>query len=126
MLDAKAGRQKVSHMAKYSGVSLDLTFRALSDPTRRELVRQLAKGEWRVTDLASRFSSALPTISKHLVVLEQAGLAKRRRRGREHLLRLDARPMLEAADWIETNRVFWEGSLDNLARYLEGEPKSEK
>jgi len=115
-----------SHMAKHNADSLNFTFGALSDPTRRELVRQLARGESRVTDLADCFSSALPTISKHLVVLERAGLVQRRRSGREHFLRLNAEPMLKAAEWIEAYRAFWEGSLDNLASYLEKEPKTKK
>ena len=72
-----------------------------------------------MTDLAEPFAMSLPAVSKHLGVLEKAGLLKRRRLGREHYLKLEAAPMRRAASWIEHYRKFWEGSLDNLARHLE-------
>ncbi len=109
-------------MVKHSGESLDLTFSALADPTRRRILESLARREWRVTDLAEPFEMSLPAVSKHLGVLERAGLLQRRRAGREHYLKLDAAPMQRAASWIEHYRKFWEGSLDQLARYLETNP----
>jgi DNA-binding transcriptional ArsR family regulator len=106
-------------MVKHSHDALDLTFSALADPTRRRILESLSHREWRVTDLAEPFAMSLPAVSKHLGVLEKAGLLKRRRLGREHFLKLEAAPMRRAASWIEHYRKFWEGSLDNLARYLE-------
>src|ERR1700677_5304302 len=104
---------------------LDATFAALADPTRRRIVESLSHKQWRVTDLAEPFAMSLPAVSKHLRVLEKAGLLKRRRMGREHLLRLNAVPMRKAVLWIEQYRKFWEGALDNLARYLESEALTE-
>lgn len=106
-------------MVKHKPDALDLTFSALADPTRRRLLESLSRREWRVTDLAEPFAMSLPAVSKHLGVLEKAGLLKRRRLGREHYLKIEAAPMRRAASWIEHYRKFWEGSLDNLARYLE-------
>jgi DNA-binding transcriptional ArsR family regulator len=110
-------------MVKCLCPSLDLTFAALSDPTRRDILRLLSNGESRITELAEPFSMSLPAVSKHLVVLERAGLLRRRKIGREHRLELNAVPMEAAAEWIEEYRKFWEGSLDRLAHYLENEPK---
>jgi len=120
----------VNHMVKHSDDTLDYTFAALADPTRRRILESLSHREWRVTDLAEPFDMSLPAVSKHLRVLERAGLLKRRRLGREHYLQLEAKPMSRAASWIEHYRKFWEGSLDNLAKYLEStsitEPKPVK
>ncbi len=106
-------------MVKLQTRRLDLTFGALSDPTRRRILERLAGGECRVTRLAAPFSMSLPAISKHLRVLEKAGLVRRRRRGREHHLQIEAEPMQDALRWIEQYRKFWQGSLDGLADYLE-------
>jgi len=106
-------------MVKYNETTLDRTFAALADPTRRNLLRLLSRGETRVTELARPFAISLPAVSKHLVVLERAGLLQRRRQGREHQMQLQAAPMKEAARWMEEYRTFWEGSLDQLAAYLE-------
>ena len=114
-----------NHMVKHSGSTLDLTFSALADPTRRRILESLSHREWRVTDLAEPFSMSLPAVSKHLGVLEKAGLLKRRRIGREHYLKLEAEPMRRAATWIEHYRKFWESSLDNLARYLDSTSDAE-
>ncbi len=111
-------------MVKRSEAALDLTFSALADPTRRSILKSLSHGEWRVTDLAEPFAMSLPAVSKHVSVLEKAGLLKRSRLGREHYLKLEAAPMRQAATWIEHYRKFWEGSLDELARYLESNPVS--
>jgi DNA-binding transcriptional ArsR family regulator len=99
--------------------SLDMTFAALSDPTRRRILELLARAEFRVTDLAKHFAISLPAVSKHLRVLEGAALIKRERDGRVHHIRLEAKRMRAAADWIERYRVFWEVRLDALADYLQ-------
>jgi DNA-binding transcriptional ArsR family regulator len=105
---------------------LDTTFAALSDPTRRAILARLALGETRVTDLAEPFRISLPAISRHLKVLEGAGLLKRERDGRVHRCRLEAGPMEEAARWIEEYRRFWERQFDALERYLEETSEEEK
>ena len=97
---------------------LNNTFAALADPTRRRILKDLAGGDRCVTDLARPYSMSLPAVSKHLRVLERAGLIRRRRRGRVHSLKLQAEPMKQAAQWIEEYRKFWEGSLDRLDEYL--------
>jgi len=106
-------------MVKYSSSMLNRTFAALADPTRRRMLQQLARRDHCVTVLAKRHAMSLPAVSKHLRVLEKAGLLRRRRRGRVHQLKLEAAPMKQASRWIEEYRKFWEGSLDRLADYLE-------
>src|SRR6266480_1802061 len=106
-------------MVKYSPVSLNRTFAALADPTRRRILAQLAQGDRCVTHLARRHAMSLPAVSKHLRVLEKAGLLRRQRYGRVHEMRLEAKPLKQAAQWVEEYRKFWEGSLDRLAEYLE-------
>ena len=106
-------------MVKYAQMKLDRTFAALADPTRRRILARLARGHHRVTDLARPYSMSLPAVSKHLRVLEKAGLLRRRRHGRVHEIQLEARPLKQAAQWVEEYREFWEGSLDRLAAYLE-------
>ena len=106
-------------MVEYSSSLLDSTFGALADPTRRMILAQLAKGEECVTNLARPFSISLAAVSKHLIVLEKAGLVKRRRDGRVHSLKLEAKPMQEAQAWIDRYRVFWEGNLDQFEKYLD-------
>lgn len=106
-------------MVKYSSKTLNQTFAALSDPTRRRLLAHLARGDQRVTDLARPHAMSLPAISKHLRVLEKAGLLRRRRYGRVHEMHLEPEPLKQAAQWVEKYRKFWEGSLDRLADYLE-------
>ncbi|HUE36758.1 MAG TPA: metalloregulator ArsR/SmtB family transcription factor [Candidatus Acidoferrum sp.] len=105
-------------MVKYKSSLLDRTFAALADPTRRSILADLTEGERCVTDLAKPHRVSLPAISKHLRVLEKAGLVCRQRQGRVHRLKLDARPMHEAQQWIENYRRFWEESLDRLDTYL--------
>ena len=111
-------------MVKYSSKNLNRTFAALADPTRRRILAQLARGNGCVTDLARPHAMSLPAVSKHLRVLEKAGLLRRRRYGRVHQLKLEAKPMQQAVRWIEEYRKFWEGSLDRLAAYLEETTKS--
>jgi len=97
---------------------LTSTFAALADPTRRAILARLASGESSVTRLAEPFEMSLPAISKHLKVLERAGLIARGREAQWRPCRLEARPLKEASDWIEHYRRFWEQSLDRLEDYL--------
>ena len=108
-----------NQMVKYYSETLNRTFAALADPTRRRILAHLARGNHRVTHLARRHDMSLPAVSKHLRVLEKAGLLRRRRYGRVHEMQLEAKPLKQAAQWVEEYRKFWEGSLDRLAAYLE-------
>ncbi|MDH3442906.1 MAG: metalloregulator ArsR/SmtB family transcription factor [Deltaproteobacteria bacterium] len=94
-------------------------FSALADPTRRAILDRLANGESSVTELAEPFSISLPAISKHLRVLEGAGLLSRDIDGRVHRCRLNAEPIRAAVEWMARYRLFWETRFDSLARYLE-------
>ena len=98
---------------------LDRTFAALADPTRRAILARLAGGQASVTELAEPFSMSLPAVSKHLKVLERAGLIARGRERQWRPARLDAAPLKEVADWMEPYRRFWEESYDRLEEYLE-------
>ena len=107
---------------------LSLTFAALADPTRRALLARLSRGETSVTELAEPFLNdmSLPAITKHLKVLERAGLITKTRDAQWRPCRLNGAPLLEATNWIEQYRVFWEQSLDRLGDYLKTlEPKKE-
>lgn len=97
---------------------LDTTFAALADPTRRAILERLAEGEMSVTALARPFPVSLPAISRHLKVLEGAGLLARRRDGRVHHCRLVGDPLRDAARWIRRYRAFWKRQLDALDEYL--------
>jgi DNA-binding transcriptional ArsR family regulator len=107
-----------NQMVKCESEELDRTFAALADPTRRRMLEQLSRGELRVTDLAKPHEMSLPAVSKHLGVLEKAGLIDRERKGRVHTLRLRAEPMKEVQAWIESYRRYWEESFDRLDDYL--------
>ena len=98
---------------------LDTTFAALADPTRRAILARLAHGEASVTELAEPFDMTLPAVSKHLKVLEHAGLIARGRERQWRPARLQAKPLKEVADWMEQYRRFWEESYDRLEEYLE-------
>jgi DNA-binding transcriptional ArsR family regulator len=98
---------------------LSTTFGALADPTRRAILARLAAGEATVTELAEPFTMSLPAISKHLKVLERAGLITRGRNAQWRPCRLDARPLEDASAWIERYRRFWEGSFDRLDEHLQ-------
>ena len=111
-------------MVNYS-TPLDATFGALSDPTRRAILARLAHGEATVSELAEPFDVSLPAVSKHLRVLESAGLLHREIDGRTHRCRLAPQPMKDAARWIEHYRAFWENQFDALAKFLES-TKEEK
>ncbi len=98
---------------------LDRTFAALSDPTRRAILGRLADGEASVTELAAPFDMSQPAISKHLRVLERAGLISRTRRAQWRPCRLEPEPLKEASDWLEEYRRCWEARLDRLETYLQ-------
>ena len=97
---------------------LDRTFSALADPTRRAILARLASGEASVQELARPFDMSLPAISKHLKVLERAGLVARGRDGQRRPCRLVAAPLRDVAEWAERYRRFWEESFDRLDDYL--------
>ena len=106
-------------MVKYQSDPLSEVFSALADPTRRAILARLAEGETTVGDLAQPFEMSLPAVSKHLSVLEAAGLIEREKQGRLRRCHLNAGPMKDAADWISRYSQFWEASFESLARYLE-------
>ncbi len=106
-------------MVNYQDHTLDAVFSALGDPTRRAILAQLADGETSVTALAAPHAMSLPAVSKHLGVLENAGLVSREKTGRVVRCRLEAEVLRDAADWIAEYRRFWEEQLDALADYLE-------
>ncbi|QDT64104.1 ArsR/SmtB family transcription factor [Calycomorphotria hydatis] len=97
---------------------LSLTFSALGDPTRREILSRLSQGEQSVTELAEPFDMTMPAITKHLKVLERAGLIERGRKAQYRPCRLNAEPLKEASTWIEKYRQLWEERLDRLDAYL--------
>ena len=98
---------------------LSSTFAALADPTRRAILARLALGETSVTELAKPFEMSMPAVSKHLKVLERAGLISRGREAQWRPCRLDVGPLKDAASWIEEYRRFWSPHLDALERYLD-------
>jgi DNA-binding transcriptional ArsR family regulator len=108
-------------MVEYPAPALDRVFHALSDPTRRAILSRLAGGETRITAIAAPFQLSLNSVSKHVRVLEHAGLVQRRVVGREHLCSLDPRPLHDAASWLEHYRAFWTERLDRLAELVESE-----
>jgi len=105
---------------------LTSTFAALADPTRRAILARLALGETSVTELAKPFEMSMPAVSKHLKVLERAGLISRGREAQWRPCRLDAAPLKDAASWLEDYRRFWSAHIDALARYLDrmGQPET--
>ena len=105
---------------------LSATFGALADPTRRAILARLASGQASVTELAEPFEMSMPAISKHLKVLERAGLIARGREAQWRPCRLEAGPLKEAAGWVEPYRLFWEQSFDRLDKYLHELQKKEK
>ncbi len=100
-------------------ITLDTTFAALADPTRRAILRRLAKGPAAVGDLAAPFKMSWPAITKHLKVLERAKLVRREKDGRVHRMHLRAVPMRDAQAWIDEYRQFWERQFGALAEFLE-------
>lgn len=97
---------------------LDLVFKALSDRTRRALLAQLERGPLKITDLAAPFDMSLPSVSKHLRVLERAGLVRRNVRGRVHLCTLEPKALRPVEAWLAHYREFWDGNLERLARHV--------
>jgi DNA-binding transcriptional ArsR family regulator len=105
-------------MGEYSSGRLDDVFNALCDPTRRAILARLTASDARVTDIADDFPLSLNSISKHIRMLERAGLLRRSIAGRDHVLSLNAGPLAEAQAWIEEYRRFWEGRLAALDTYV--------
>src|SRR5689334_5666283 len=105
---------------------LSATFAALADPTRRAILARLANGEANVTELAQPFSMSQPAISKHLKVLERAGLVTRSRAKQARPCRLEPEPLKQAADWVGHYRIYWESSFDRLATHLDELQRKEK
>lgn len=105
---------------------LSKTFAALADPTRRAILSRLSSGEASVSELAKPFEMSMPAVSKHLRVLEHAGLIERGRDAQWRPSRLKAAPLRDVADWVEHYRRFWENSLDRLDDYLQQLQKEEK
>ncbi len=98
--------------------ALSTTFSALADPTRRAILARLSRGPGSVTELAEPFDMSLPAVTKHLKVLEKAGLITKGREAQWRPCRLEARPLREVSDWLEQYRRFWEARLDRLEDYL--------
>ncbi len=105
---------------------LDATFAALADPTRRAILARLASGEASVTELCTPFAMSQPAISKHLKVLERAGLVSRGRDAQRRPRRLEAAPLKEVAEWADHYRPFWDASYRRLDRYLQQMKKKER
>ena len=101
--------------------NLDHTLMALADPTRRAILQRLSKGEARVTELARPFAISLNSVSKHIRILERAGLVRRRVEGRDHFLSLDPKPLDDAAAWLQRERAAWTHRLDKLEAALRAE-----
>jgi len=104
---------------------LSATFSALADPTRRAILARLSSGEASVTELAGPFKMSMPAVSKHLKVLERAGLIARGREAQWRPCRIEAKPLKDVADWVEAYRDFWLNSFDRLDEYL-GELKKKQ
>ena len=105
---------------------LSTTFAALADPTRRAILARLASGQCSVTELAEPFDMSMPAVSRHLKVLEKAGLIARGREAQWRPCTLEAGPLKDVAEWVEHYRRFWEESLDRLDAYLRELQKKEK
>ena len=112
-------------MVKYYTEPLDVTFMALSDATRRAILMNLAKGDCTVSELSAPFDISLPAISKHLRVLENAGLISQKKEGRIRRCKLEADAMRDAAKWIGKYKKFWEKQFDALDNYLEKSKQKE-
>jgi len=113
-------------MGEYKSSRLDALFGAVTDPTRRAILARLAVSDARVTDVASDFPISLNSVSKHVRMLERAGLVRRTVLGRDHVLSLNAAPLAEAADWIDHYRRFWEDRLAALESFVTKKPGGSK
>jgi DNA-binding transcriptional ArsR family regulator len=109
-------------MVNNSDARLDLAFGALAHPIRRGILARLSTGEASVAELAKPFKVSAPAITKHMRILEDAGLLSREKVGRRHRCRLEERRMKEAQEWLEAHRKFWNDRLDALERYLKENP----
>ena len=107
----------------FNPLLLDAIFAALADPTRRSILERLRHGEASVGELAEPLTMSLPAVSKHLRILEEAGLLSRRVEGRNHYIKANAEPLEQAVNWIERQREFWKGSFERLEKLFQ-EPKS--
>ena len=113
-------------MGEYQSSELDGVFNALCDPTRRAILARLTDTDARVTEIAAEFPISLNSISKHIRMLERAGLVNRSVQGRDHVLSLNAGPLADAAEWIEHYRRFWEGRLAALEKYVTSRQRKRK
>jgi DNA-binding transcriptional ArsR family regulator len=113
-------------MGEYQSAQLDGIFNALCDPTRRAILARLTDADARVTEIAGDFPISLNSISKHIRMLERAGLLRRSIVGRDHVLSLNAAPLAEAQAWIERYRRFWEGRLAALESYVTNKKRKRK
>lgn len=111
----------LNHMVEYDSLALDTIFHALGDPTRRAMLGTLASGERTVGELAQPFAMSLAAASKHIKVLEAAGLIRRDVRGRTHMCSLDPAPLMSADQWLGIYRRFWTDRLDTLEQLLRAE-----
>lgn len=116
----------LNHMVEQNPQQLDNVFRALADPTRRAMLNHLARGERSVSELAAPFSMSLAGVSKHIKVLENAGLIHRTVRGRTHWCELDAGHLAEVYEWLGYYKRFWNRSLDTLDALLQAEDEAVK
>ena len=121
MVDSRAATTIFNHMVELLAPELDSIFHALGDPTRRRMLRQLAAGEHTVTQLAEPFAISLAAASKHIKVLESAGLIRREVRGRTHVCSLDPGPLSSAHEWLGFYERFWTDRLSQLDRLLRQE-----
>lgn len=115
----------INHMVECSEATLDGVFGALADPTRRAMLRRLADAERTIGDLAAPFAMSLEAASKHVRVLERAGLVRRRIEGRRHVCRIEPRPLEVADSWLRVYEPFWTARLDRLEQALRGEGTGE-
>jgi DNA-binding transcriptional ArsR family regulator len=107
-----------NHMVEHSQIALDRVFSAVSDPTRRAILETLARKPATITEIATPFPVSLNAVSKHVMVLERAGLIRREVHGREHLCWLDPQPLRDATAWLDHYRQFWNVRLDALEKYV--------
>jgi DNA-binding transcriptional ArsR family regulator len=119
-------RTIINHMVNHSGTSLDSTFSALADPVRRSMLERLAQGPSTPGTLAAPLDISFPAVSRHLRILERAGLISRRRHGRRHWLTLDPARLEAVGEWVAHYRAFWGRQLDALERYLAQSPPVEE
>lgn len=110
-------------MVKYNSAELDLVFSALSDQTRRGIIKNLTKQKRTAQELAAPFSISLPAVSKHLKVLERAGLIRREIRGRTHVFSLDIKSLQKASAWLKFHQDYWEQSLAKMEDFLINDKK---